>query len=229
MRKWLWVLLSFAVTQYLIPSLGAAVLAVLLGSIAGLTWYSIIGIAAASAIIGWSGIQLLVEFDERVLGRRPMRPIGEDEDQGYWRLIVKNPNRFPVRRVYVQLEVFETVVSKGNLPHPSKGYRFPWTSWGTEGGSLNMDFPPMAEMPVDIVARPPFVEDDLFFFVHLAESKERPVRVAFWQTEGTYRLALSLCSEDLPIGSALVEVTYADKVLAMRLISDTEDPQRRQA
>jgi len=116
-------------------------------------------------------------FDE-LESRQPMIALREDHDQGYDRLVVKNPNAFTVKRVYVELKSLEKIEARRpDFPAPSLGFRFPWTSWATEGGSLYMNFPPDAEIPVDIAALPSGASiqvdgEECFFFVHLAEKKE---------------------------------------------------------
>jgi hypothetical protein len=204
----------------------------------------IIAVVGGAALVGWLGgvvpaivmvviIVALLFFSvayklqgrlDVIDSRRPMTALRRDSDQGYQRLIVKNPNAFAVKGVYVQLEELVLIEAvRADFARPSFGFRFPWASWATEGGSLFMDFPAGAEVPVDIAAKPPWAKmevdgHDCFFFVHLADDKEKPVRATYLQTTGKYELTLQLCSEDLPAGSATVMVEYSgESGLAMQL------------
>lgn len=186
-------------------------------------------LAIACAILLLIAAYRLRSRIDDIEARRPMVALRVDRDRGFQRIIVKNPNAFPVKNVTVQLVEFHALDTwRPDLPRPAHSFCFAWSSWLTKGGSLEMSFAAGEEKAVDIAARPegnppPDLEggEPTFFFVHLSGHPTLPQRPIYQQTWGEYHLALRIASEDLPkAGEATAIVTFVKPdVLAMRLAS----------
>lgn len=188
----------------------------------------IFAVAAGVILLFIAAFRLRSRIDD-IEARNPMVALRVDPDRGFQRIIVKNPNDFPVKNVTVQLVEFHAFDTwRPDLARPAHSFCFAWSSWLTKGGATEMDFAAGAEKAVDIAARPegnhpPSVGGlPTFFFVHVSGDPMLPQRPTYLQTWGEYHLALSIASEDLPKAGKVTAIVAFQKpdVLTMRLASE---------
>lgn len=186
----------------------------------------VVGVIAA--VLSVAALRIRALFADR---KKPLLAVGTARtDSGVVRLIIRNPNRSAVGGVRVTVKsVVAYDTTHPDLPLPTMGYRFPWSSWTSCTSSLAMDLEGGHEATVVIAARirghePPNLDDGspTFVFVHAAGRQVYP------QARGTYRLTLRLDSIDLPsAGEAVVDVRFDQHAqLALLLLDQPGDLDR---
>ena len=211
-RHYFWLVISFAATQYVLPVIGAAAIVLIFGWLSDLTWYTIPILAVATALASWACLQLVIEFDERVLAKKRLVAVRVNPDHNCRRLVIRNPNRFDAKGCYVELREYRVISQRAaNNPEtpPGEKFRFAWGSWQHVGSALTLPIGAGAEQVVDIVGLNESNPSEPFFYHHnVSGNAMLPIRQVFPMPPGTYRLELDLGAEGLPLGHASVRIDF---------------------
>jgi hypothetical protein len=123
-----------------IPAAGALSAAVgtwVLGVWAGYStaWRVVIVLGIAVLLVGWAGYRLLGRFDAYE-ERKPLEIEEVDEDQAFRRLVVRNPNAFPIFDAYVRVVRYRILDGDHSQVVPPNGYRFSWCTYGRSNSDV---------------------------------------------------------------------------------------------
>jgi hypothetical protein len=163
-------------------------------------------------LLFWAAFRLRSTLDA-LEERKPLEAIAIDVDQGFHRLIVRNPNSFDVKSAFAQVEATGRSGSNAdNKPLPPQGYRFPWSSQLTGHGSTTFDLNAQIEAPVDIAV----VSGDGFSFIHLSGEATKPMKAQYPQSAGRFSVSILLQAENIPARHIHLEIVNPPLHMAIK-------------